>query len=234
MQTSLTDIELPAPLALVPGALAQIEFDAMPGRHGASVVGFEENKYLILRLSSPADIPVARLIRGSSCAIRYIHGGKAYGFNTHGLGTFAIPDRLFCVAWPRIVAERNLREVKRVECALPAELVGEEEGVGIVVRDLSVLGLGLVYRLEPEETDQTQGAQPDGAESLELPSRFENGAELSVRIAIPGEAERLELQGLVCSSQLNRAQKQLSLGLQFVEPAAESQAKLEALIEQLS
>jgi len=200
-EPTLTDLDAGRRISVELGTQMQLEFESIKGRFNSTVVGMDPPAYLILKPSGDASRVAAKLYKGNTVVVRYIHAGSVYGFQSTTLGTIAEPVRLVFIAYPKIVAEHNIRTDKRIECVLPATVTVGEEALEAVILDVSQGGCRLSLSEPPAD------------------SGIRVGSELAIAFALPGIEGRLEVEGKVRN--VRQDERGLELGVQF-EPLDET------------
>lgn len=195
---------------LVGGMLLALQTPGSRARRFASLLGYAERDYLLLRSSPshPGDLRAMRLQLGDALMVRFLEGGTAYGFRVHVTRVLQQPELLVFTSVPASAETRVLRREERIPCMIPCQVAGAggEPAVGLLL-DLSASGCQLA--VSPET------AAPDA----------DADAALTLSLALPGSGETLELSGRVRRHEAREAGHRL--GLQFDEAGAS--AALQAL-----
>ena len=116
----------------------------------ALFVGMEPGGYMILRY--PAGAPVNDYFyEGARLVIKFVHGGKVYGFQAAVKGYIFKPGLILCViSYPDAVETIPLRKEERIEFFAPAELEAGMEKVDGFILDISPGGCRFAFQTQNE------------------------------------------------------------------------------------
>ena len=116
----------------------------------AIYVGMEPGSYLILRFPPGTGIH-DHLFEGNALVVKYVHGGKVYGFRTEVMA-YLYKKRIILVvlAYPEIVETVALRKEQRIDFLVPARLTVAGEGLDGFIVDLSPSGCRFAMDVTPE------------------------------------------------------------------------------------
>jgi c-di-GMP-binding flagellar brake protein YcgR len=104
-----------------------------------TLVGVSDNEFLILRLPVMAGL-ANRYRSGDEVVVRCLSGGCVFGFRTSMLAITMKPAPLMYLEYPYTVEKLDLREHKRVSCALPGRAHTRHGVFPMLVLDLSLGG----------------------------------------------------------------------------------------------
>ncbi len=110
--------------------------DAQEGRIAADLVGMVHFEYLIVRLPWVPGLRT-RLVGGASATVRFVSEGELCGFQSEILTHVTKPALLLFLQYPEVIEKLVLRQHKRVQCALPAQLHSRRGDAQGVIGDLS-------------------------------------------------------------------------------------------------
>ena len=91
------------------------------GRITAELVGLVHFEYLVLRLPWIPGLRT-RLVAGAVVTVRFISDGVLCGFQSEIITHVGKPSLLLFVIYPDVVEKLSIRQHKRIQCALPAQL----------------------------------------------------------------------------------------------------------------
>ncbi len=193
---------------LVGGMLLALQTPGSRARRFASLLGYAERDYLLLRSSPshPGDLRAMRLQLGDALMVRFLEAGTAYGFRVHVTRVLQQPELLVFTSVPASAETRALRREERIPCMIPCQVAGAGgEPANALLLDLSASGCQL-------------------AVSPEIPAP-DADALLTLSLSLAGSGEPLQLSGRVRRHQAREVGHRV--GLQFDEAGAS--AALQAL-----
>lgn len=120
------------------------------GRIAADLVGMVHFEYIILRLPWVPGLRT-RLVGGASVTVRFISNGELCGFQATVITHIAKPSLLLFLEYPEVVEKLALRQHKRVQCALPAQLHSRRGDAPGVIGDLSQGGCRMVVDVRGQQ-----------------------------------------------------------------------------------
>lgn len=162
------------------------------------VIGFENNKYIIIKAPEPFSRVEHKLFKGNDLIVRYISEGTVYAFQSRVLEVITKPLALLFIEYPRIIQHHELREQRRLNCHIPTRVIlGENENIGCIL-DLAVSGCRCLI----------QAAKNPG-----LLLRCEVDNILTLKCIFPGSTEMITLKGTVKNMKSTR--KEIDLGINF-------------------
>jgi c-di-GMP-binding flagellar brake protein YcgR len=178
----------------------------------SSLVGMEEDQYLIARLPQPAHLS-EKLAPGMDLIMRYVHFGSVYGCFVTVRGWIRLPYPLLFLGFPTQVQCIELRRMKRVGCTIPSRLQTarwEQEGM---IRDISTGGV--LFTARPP--------RGKGAPELEI------GESVMLSFPILGMEGNQEFAGRIRRSSLDR--DELKLGVEFEELSEELAVRIQSYVD---
>ena len=192
------------------GAQLQIEIEGVAFRFKSSVVGIEPNEYLIIKTPIiPHDAPFGsikhKLFPGNQIAIRYLHKGTVFGFQSKLIEAISTPIRLLFVEFPDTVEHYDLRSHERIDCFLPTRIkMKDKERKGII---LDITEKGCRHRIKALEGEKLPPVKID--EHITLFCQF------------PGIEGEHVVSGIV--KNINKDKQEMALGIVFDEITPEAQ-----------
>jgi c-di-GMP-binding flagellar brake protein YcgR len=116
-----------------------------------TLAGSQEDEFLIIRLPVNAGL-VWRMAEGDSVTVRLFSSGAVYGFVSGVAGRYSKgPLRFLFLTYPKSVEAINLRQEKRIQCYLPAQVVAGDQKIKGIVSDLSSGGVRFTHRLDEDQ-----------------------------------------------------------------------------------
>ena len=184
-------------IAVEIGISIKIELEGIEFALQSTIVGLENNKYIIVKAPEPFPRVEHKLYKGNDLIVRYVSDGTVYAFQTKVMETILKPLPLLFLEYPRIIQHHDLRIHKRLHCHIPVRaILGDEENIGCIL-DLAVSGCRCIMRAANN--------------SSLLPCDLDNKLEL--KCIIPGSKEIITLTGTV--KNLKRTRKEIDLGINF-------------------
>ncbi|HKK23417.1 MAG TPA: flagellar brake domain-containing protein, partial [Pseudohaliea sp.] len=109
---------------LVAGMLLALQTPGSRARRFASLLGYAERDYMVLRPSPshPGDLRAMRLQLGDDLMVRYLEAGTAYGFRVHVTRVLQQPELLVFTSVPVSAETRALRREERIPCMIPCQV----------------------------------------------------------------------------------------------------------------
>lgn len=174
----------------------------------SAVVGWESNKYIIIKSPEPLNRVEHKLFKGNELIVRYISEGTVYAFQTRMMETITKPLHLLFIEYPRIIEHHELREQKRTRCNILTKLVTTEgENVGCIV-DITRSGC----RCLVQASKNVKLITFDPEETLVMHSIF------------PGSQHTVALNGQV--KNIRRTRREIDLGISFAANTPPESKKL--------
>jgi len=184
-------------IAVEIGIPVKIELEGIEFPLQSSIVGLENDKYLIIKAPEPFSRVEHKLFKGNDLIVRYVSDGTVYAFQTKVLETIVKPLPLLFIEYPRIIQHYDLRLQKRLNCHIPARIIlGDQENVGCIL-DLAITGCRCLI----------QATKNSGLLPCDLDNR------LALKCIIPGCKEVITLTGNI--KNLKRTRKEIDLGINF-------------------
>lgn len=209
--TKLHELDGGRRVAIEMGTQLQIEVEGVASRLKSHLVGMDLGKYLILDLSHVNLSGGVRhkLFKRNTVVVRYIYSGKVYGFQSYILGATTDPAKLLFVAYPKVVAENNIRKSYRVESHLPARIKANEIEVEATLIDISQTGCKCQIK---------QSRLKEAKVTVEV------NKEINLLTVLPGIQEELNLTGFVRN--LNKDTSEVTFGMEFYELDSQAENSL--------
>lgn len=184
-------------IAVEIGIPVKIELEGIEFALQSTIVGLENNKYIIIKAPEPFQRVEHKLFKGNELIVRYITDGTVYAFQSKVMEIITKPVPLLFVEYPRIIQHHELRIQKRLHCHIPVRaILGDQENIGCIL-DLAVSGCRCLMR----------AATNKKLLLCDLDNR------LDLKCIIPGSKEIITLTGIV--KNLKRTRKELDIGLNF-------------------
>lgn len=184
-------------IAVEIGIPVKIELEGIEFALQSTIVGLENNQYLIIKAPEPFQRVEHKLFKGNALIVRYISDGTVYAFQTKVIETILKPVPLLFLEYPRIIQHHDLRVQKRLSCHIPVRAkLGDRENIGCIL-DLAISGCRCLIRAAKNKTL--------------LPCDLDN--RLDLKCIIPGSKEIITLTGTV--KNLKRTRKEIDLGINF-------------------
>lgn len=219
IHTFQPNVHLPITL----GTELLIELVDFKQRIKSSLIGMENNRYLIVKLSSK-DFDAGftpEAVKQSPMIIRYLFRGSVYGFKTSVLHTISEPSRLVFVTYPQKIEEFNVRNNPRYQCILPAEIEYNGEAVEMVIVDISQKGCRCVVRTHSVKNRE------------QFYSFIDIDREIGINVQFPGVEDKLRLASRVRN--INKDNDRVIFGVLFEETEEEAAGKrLDSFISLIS
>ncbi len=120
-----------------------VQFEGEKARFKSSYYGQKPEEFLIIQMPGIPGIR-EKLLNGSGLVIRYLVGGRVYGFKAHSMGHVVRPCPLIFLSFPQSVESLNLRQSERVNTFLDAQGTIDDVTMHGVILDLSAGGCMLL------------------------------------------------------------------------------------------
>ena len=172
----------------------------------SSIVGLENEKYLILKAPEPFNRIEHKLFPGNEMIVRYLSDGTVYAFQTKMIATIAKPVPLVFIEYPKIIQHHDLREQKRVSCHIPTRvIIGESENIGCIV-DIAKAGCRCIVQ---------RGKNP-------YLNPYDLDDPITLKCIFPGSKDMITVPGTV--KNVKKTKRDIDLGVAFdVEMPLDSQ-----------
>lgn len=136
-------------LKAVLGTVMQVTFSRADGPVKAQYVGMERDSFIIVKIPFGASVH-EHLFEGNKVVVKYISGGRVYGFQSKVLMyAFRKPMILTVLTYPETIETHLLRGEERVQFLAPALLKSLDKQLHGFVLDISTGGCRFAY--EPME-----------------------------------------------------------------------------------
>jgi len=130
------------------GANGILEPQGVGERFKTNFVGWEEGKYVLLKLPSKLDLR-DNLYTGKLVIVRYMNcGGQICGFESAIQTSIVVPYRLLFLDFPITIELLSLRKQDRVDCFLPATLRRGEDLIAGKLMNISRGGCHFVVEAQ--------------------------------------------------------------------------------------
>jgi len=145
-----TDVEIDHGVELI------VEIEGVYGHMKSELVGQRTGHYLVIRTPvGPAGYK-NKLFDGNNVLVRYLRQDMAYGFQSSILKSIVEPEQLLFIACPRVLQERTLRSVKRVDTYIVAKVAVQAQSVAGTIVDMSAKGCRCIVPSHVEHTKQIE------------------------------------------------------------------------------
>ncbi|MBI5587329.1 MAG: flagellar brake protein [Deltaproteobacteria bacterium] len=181
-----------------------IELVNLKHRIKSSLVGMEQGKYIIVKLSENDLIGNFRSehVKESPMIIRYLHRGAVYGFKSSIVNIVSIPAKLFFVTYPTKLEEFTVINNARHECILPAVTMIGNDFVDMVIIDISKQGCLCMIKTKAQNNEALfAGVQVN--KTIDIKAQF------------PGTDGKFGLKGKIRN--VSKDVDKILLGVQFDE-----------------
>lgn len=163
----------------------------------SSIVGLENEKYIIIKAPEPFKRFQHKLYAGNEVIVRYISNGTVFAFQTKLIETITTPIPLLFIEYPKIIQHHELRDQKRINCQIPARLRSHElENVGCIV-DMAPTGCRCII--------QSKKNSPL--------IKFDLEDKVIMRCIFPGSPNLISIPGIV--KNVKRTTQEYDLGVYF-------------------
>jgi c-di-GMP-binding flagellar brake protein YcgR len=179
------------------GTPVKIELEGIDLPLQSSIVGLENERYIIIKAPQPLSRIQHKLYRGNEMIIRYICAGTVYAFQTRMMETISKPIPLLFIEYPRIIQRHDLREQKRVNCQIPTRIIQDEvENIGCIV-DMAKSGCRCIVQASKNSN----------------PIKYDLGKEINLKCIFPGSKDIISINGVV--KNVKRTKGEYDLGILF-------------------
>jgi len=184
-------------IAVEIGVPIKVELEGIEISLQSSIVGLENDKYIIIKAPEPFSRIGHKLCKGTSLIIRYITDGTVYAFQTNIIEIINKPLSLLFVEYPKIIQRHDLREQRRINCHIPVHLSANSvENIGCII-DIATSGCRCLV----------SGAKNPSLISCDLDEL------ITLKCIIPGTKDVTTLQGKI--KNLKRTRKEIDIGINF-------------------
>lgn len=170
MEISELDQLAPPPTLLIDvGTQLQIKIEGISSIPISSVfIGMAHEEYIIIEPPAPFTSIKHKVFPGSQFVIQYVYKGFIYAFQTKVIDMITKPVRQVFLEYPKMVADRNIRSVKRTHAFIPAVLVTKTSQQDIVLIDISKKGCRFQFPI----AGRNRNGLPRKGENIILKCRF--------------------------------------------------------------
>lgn len=120
-----------------------VQFEGEKARFKSAYYGQKPEEFLIIQMPGIPGIR-EKLMNGGRLVIRYLVGGRVFGFKAYAVGQVVRPCPLIFLSYPHSVESLNLRQSERVNTFLDAKGTIDDVSVDGVILDLSSGGCMLM------------------------------------------------------------------------------------------
>ncbi len=191
---------LDLPITLGTGLI--IEIVNIKQRIKSLLVGMEQGRYLIIRISEKDLIGNFRSeqVKESPMIVRYLYNGTVYGFRSSIVNIVTVPAKLFFVTYPSKLEEFTALSHSRHECILPAVTMVGNDFVDMVILDISKQGCLCMIKTANQDDDTLYGA-------------VQVNKTIDIKVQFPGAEGRFGLMGTIRN--VSKDVGKILLGVQF-------------------
>jgi len=131
-----------------------LEFGTNGNHHKSSFVGFEPNRYVIIR--NPPSCRETNLAKkyyiGSKLIIKYQFNGNVVGFTSKIVDSLHYPSHLLFVSYPETIETYNLRSYPRYDCLFKATINTKFGSFTGLIKNISIGGCFFVCDMDNDNT----------------------------------------------------------------------------------
>jgi len=196
------------------GAVLLLDAGANTPRVKSRLVGIVPGEFLVLQPLESRPGTMNSIVPGRAIRVRYLWGGRIFGFRCTSFGLSPAPRVLLFLSFPAEIEERNLRKHERVSCALPAALEHEGRTWSGRVLDLSVDGCLCALRTDSDEA------------SLGV-ARI--GVQVGLSLMVPGLEDGVSVRARVRNFAAEAGEARL--GLSFESPSESASLAIAAFLD---
>jgi hypothetical protein len=113
----------------------------------ASLAGWKVGGYLIAELPAQEDVP--DILPRTACEVRHLIAGRLVGYHTEVRGTYAAPERLLVLAFPRRIDPILARKHPRVSLRQAVRLAPAQPAAGSRPHHIDPPARGIIEDLSP-------------------------------------------------------------------------------------
>ncbi|OFZ54244.1 MAG: hypothetical protein A2328_03155 [Bdellovibrionales bacterium RIFOXYB2_FULL_36_6] len=159
-------------------------------------IGMLKDEFMIVTLPKRYKSVQNKLYTGNKIIIKYLYDGSVFAFQTSVIETITNPIRALAIEYPKVVQQRELRNIKRNFVVIPGRVEAKKTEFPIVVFDISKNGLCFKYK--------------DNKQNI---STLKENDLIRAYCSFPGMSE--EVGALSVVRNVRREQGQLSIGIEF-------------------
>lgn len=179
------------------GTAVKIEVQDIELPLQSSIVGLENEKYIIIKAPEPFKRIQHKLYSGNELIVRYISNGTVFAFQSKIIETITSPLPLLFINYPQIIQHYELRDQKRINCQIPARVVVNEiENVGCII-DMASSGCRCIIQSKKNPAQ----------------IKFDLEDKIILKCIFPGSKELIGLSGIV--KNVKRTSQEYDLGICF-------------------
>lgn len=194
-----------------------VDISGVQVRLKSMLVGMKPDQYLIIETPKAKGIE-ANLRAGNDMTIIFICNGIVHGFRSSIMSAIESPARVVFITFPDYVETHELRQSRRVNCYLPAEMnmAGDEIKYDGVILDISRLGCNFTTFTIPRRNSRL----------LQL------GGKVDLTFDLPGVEGKRAISGEIMN--LNLDDRTTSVGVRFDAMGDDLEKKIESYVESAS
>ncbi len=197
------------------GTTFEIEYEGSTTRLTSELTGKEDGSYLIVKW--PDSYSMANdsniIFKDNNVYVKYLYKGVEFGFQSRILKVLSDPAKLIFIGFPKSVDVCVLRENRRIDCFLPANLRIADNIVDGNVTDLSRGGCQFIA--ETSDIEKSIGI-------------LETGNEIDLSFQLPGVEKEVTLTAK--QRNIKKAGNNMNIGFEFISMSVEVQEKLDVFL----
>jgi hypothetical protein len=204
-------------LAIELGTELYLDISGLGQHLKSALIGMEAGKFFIIRIPqtvSPTAV-MGALVPNTRAVVRYLYHGIVFGFETHIIQATMAPIPLLLLAYPKEIAEKNIRKFRRINCFLPAVININEQTIEGTITDISSRGCN--WHAKREKLGNANDLL-DG-----------HNMNLILDVQLPGIEDVLRLQGQERS--VRKDDSMIDVGIEFTELDQQHHDTLTAFIK---
>jgi hypothetical protein len=190
------------------GTPLQIEIEGVTMKLNSMSIGLFPDQYIIIKYPYVSNIGALdhKLLKGNKVSVRYLNGGTIFGFRSDVIGVSNHPFRLIFIEFPTTIVRHSLRETRRVECSLPAELCSAAVNDGIIP---DIVHSGIVSDISLSGCAFNMGIVSAGQRFPDI----KMNEPVTLALQLPGIEKKFELSGEV--RRMQRDAQRMDIGIRF-------------------
>lgn len=127
-------------LEMTSGCPVFLELDGSQDKLKSRIVGFEQQKYVIISAPQSGGSTTKSLPNGAAVVLKTVIDGVVIAFQTPVMETIKTPDELVFLSYPREITRQNLRQRKRYDCSFKGEFEWNGHSLNAEIVDISLGG----------------------------------------------------------------------------------------------
>ncbi|WDP92584.1 MAG: DUF4388 domain-containing protein [Desulfobacter sp.] len=181
------------------GVRLLIEMTGFDMAFRTTLVGIENDRYLLLKVPAPFDAFDPDRIKNGDMIVKSLYKGTIYAFRSKMMAVISTPSRLMFIRYPESIEHHELRAHKRFKCSIVAQaevIAGERGGI---IENISLGGCRCTIETRPSEP-----IRPKDLLNQTIP----------FRCRIPGTPEEVKFTGQVKNAQ--KISDEIAVGIEFI------------------